>query len=61
MTAKQYRDALDRLGLSQIAAAKLFRVDARTSRRWAQYGVTGAVEILMRLLLAGKIKLHDLE
>jgi hypothetical protein len=61
MTSKQYRDALDRLGLSQVAAAKLFRVDARTSRRWAKGGVTGAAEILLRLLIAGKIKLQDLE
>lgn len=34
MTAAEYADAIDRLGLSQTAAAKLLGVDARTSRRW---------------------------
>jgi DNA-binding transcriptional regulator YiaG len=35
MTPDEYRQAIDRLGLSQIAAARLLGVDARTSRRWA--------------------------
>lgn len=35
MTADEYRDAIDKLGLSQVAAAKLLGVDDRTSRRWA--------------------------
>ena len=35
MTADEYRAAIETLGLSQIAAAKLLGVDARTSRRWA--------------------------
>lgn len=35
MTANEYREALDRLGLTQAGAAKLLHVDERTSRRWA--------------------------
>jgi DNA-binding transcriptional regulator YiaG len=35
MTSDEYRETIERLGLSQIAAARLLGVDARTSRRWA--------------------------
>lgn len=35
MTADEYREAIEELGLSQVAAAKLLGVDDRTSRRWA--------------------------
>jgi DNA-binding transcriptional regulator YiaG len=35
MSPDQYREAIEKLGLSQIAAAHLLGVDARTSRRWA--------------------------
>ena len=35
MTGKQYRAALDRLGLTQAQAARLLQVNPRTSRKWA--------------------------
>ena len=35
MTPDEYRQAIERLGLSQVAAARLLGVDARTSRRSA--------------------------
>jgi len=35
MTADEYREAIARLDLSQVAAARLLGVDDRTSRRWA--------------------------
>jgi DNA-binding transcriptional regulator YiaG len=35
VTPGDYRNAIEKLGLSQVAAAKLLGVDARTSRRWA--------------------------
>lgn len=35
MSAADYRDALQRLGLTQAAAARLIGVDARTSQKWA--------------------------
>lgn len=34
MTPAEYRSAIEQLGLSQVAAAKLLGVDERTSRRW---------------------------
>ena len=61
MTANQYRAALSRLCLTQVEAAKLFSVDARTSRRWAEKGLTGPAAILLRLLLTGKITIRDLK
>ena len=33
----------------------------RTSRRWARFGVTGTAEILLRLLVAGKVRRADIE
>ena len=35
MTPDEYRAAIGRLELSQVAAARLLGVDERTSRRWA--------------------------
>lgn len=61
MTANQYRAALAKLELSQVGAARLFGVNDVTSRRWAKSGVTGTVAILLRLLLAKKITVEDIE
>jgi hypothetical protein len=38
----------------------MFGVDATTSRRWAN-GVAGATAILLRLLVAGKITIEDIQ
>jgi DNA-binding transcriptional regulator YiaG len=35
VTPDEYREALEQLGLTQGAGAKLLGVDERTSRRWA--------------------------
>ena len=35
MTANQFRAMLKRLKLSQRGAARMFKVDERTARRWA--------------------------
>jgi hypothetical protein len=63
MTAKQFRATLDRLGLSQAAAAALVGADPRTGRRWAldERAVPECVAILLRLLLARKISVADIE
>lgn len=61
MTANQYRAALERLDLTQVGAARLLGVNDATSRRWARFGVTGTAAILLRLLMAGKIKAKDIE
>lgn len=61
MTAKQFQAAIDRLGLSQVGAAKLVGADPRTARRWAlgERSVPEPVAILLRLMLAGKITADD--
>lgn len=63
MTTKQFRNALDRLALSQLGAARLFGSDARTARRWAlgEAPIPKAIAILLRLLLTGKITIKDVE
>jgi len=63
MTAKQFQNAIDRLGLSQVGAARLVGADPRTGRRWAlgERGVPACVAILLRLMLAGKITASDVE
>jgi DNA-binding transcriptional regulator YiaG len=62
LTTKQYRRALEELGLSQGAAAKYLGVTARTSQNWALgfSAVHPCAERLLRLLLNGKITLNDL-
>jgi len=57
MTPDQYRDAIARLDLSQVAAARLLGVDERTSRRWASGErdvPPPAVRFLQYLIATGK-------
>jgi DNA-binding transcriptional regulator YiaG len=56
MTADEYRTAIETLGLSQIEAARLLGVDARTSRRWAsgQREVPPPAMRFLRYLIATK-------
>lgn len=63
MTANQFRSALSRLKLSQRRAARLFHADERTARRWAlgERAIPSSIAILLRLLLTGKIAVHDIE
>lgn len=63
MTANQFRAALDRLELSQAAAAALVGADPRTGRRWAlgERAVPECVAVLLRLLINGKITVDDIE
>jgi DNA-binding transcriptional regulator YiaG len=63
VTANQFRSALDRLGLSQLGAARLFDANDRTVRRWAigERSVPVGVAMMLRLLLAGKITVEDVE
>lgn len=62
MTASQFRQALDRLKLSQLEAARLFRSNDRTVRRWAigERGVPPTVELMLKLMLAGKVTAGDI-
>lgn len=63
MTPRQFQSAIDRLGLSQVKAAKLVEVDPRTARKWVQgvNRVPECVAILLRLMLAGKVTIEDIE
>jgi len=63
MTPNQYRAALRRLCLTQIGAAKLFGANERTSRYWAngERGIPPCVGIVLRLLVAGKITIADVD
>lgn len=63
MTSTQFRIALSRLDLSQLAAARLLNADGRTARRWAlgERAIPTTVGILLRLLIAGKITTIDIE
>lgn len=63
MTPNQFRSALDRLGLSQAGAAALVGADPRTGRRWAlgERAVPECVAILLRLLMAEKITIEDID
>ena len=60
MTADKYRAALVQLGMNPTAAASLLGVSAPTSRRYMQQGIHGAPEILLKLLLTGRITRNDI-
>lgn len=65
MTANQFRAAIKRLGISQRALVRKLRLakSERTARRWAlgEAEVPECVAILLRLMLAGKITIEDVE
>lgn len=58
MDHKQYRAALEKLGLSQVAAGELFEVGARTSRRWAldEARIPKAVAMWLELMVHKQLK-----
>lgn len=63
MTPKQYRAAIDRLGLSQVKAAAFLGVSPRQSRRWAlgEGEIPKAEATLLRVMIKYNIKPEDLE
>jgi DNA-binding transcriptional regulator YdaS (Cro superfamily) len=63
MTPLQYRNAIARLGLSQVAAAHFLGVDPRTSRSWisGRYPVPHAVALLLRLMICGGYSPEDVD
>lgn len=62
MNQMQFRAALERLKLSQVAAARLFGGDERTFRRYAlgEARIPVALVILLRLLEQGTIDSADI-
>lgn len=63
MTLDEFRAALVKLELTQLAAGKLLGYDMRTVRRWAngERGVPPAVGLLLRLLAAGRLDPCEVE
>lgn len=59
MTAKQYKIAIERLGLSQVRTAELLGASGRSGQNWAANGPPEPVAIILRLMLAGKITADD--
>lgn len=59
MNAKQYRKALERLELTQVAAGEMLQVGARTSRRFAlgESKIPGPVVMLLDLMLKKQLEL----
>lgn len=51
MTADEYRDALHRLGLSQVGAAAVLGVSPRTAQTYAAEGPSGPAALAIKLLL----------
>lgn len=58
MTPTELRAQLDRLGLSQVGAARFLDVAARTLRRWAtgEQPIPRAVELLLPRLTPSEVK-----
>jgi DNA-binding XRE family transcriptional regulator len=53
MTAKQYRAAIERLGMTQGRAAEFLGVSPRTGQRYAtEGGIPVAVDMLLTLMIA---------
>jgi DNA-binding transcriptional regulator YiaG len=61
MTPKQYADAIDRLGLSQVAAGRFLGINPRQSRRWiaGDARVSESAAKLLRLMIKLKLKPAD--
>jgi hypothetical protein len=64
MTSKQYRNAIEALGLTQVDAAKFFGVSERQSRYWAARDgspipIPITVEMILRIMLAKDISVED--
>jgi DNA-binding transcriptional regulator YiaG len=61
MTAKEFREALETLGLGNVEASRLFGVDDRTCRRWASGAdIPIANAALLRIMIAYKIEPADM-
>lgn len=58
MTKDEYRDAIGRLGLTQVGAARFLGVNEKTSRRWAsgESDIPRTVAVVLWLMLRFKVK-----
>ena len=60
MDADEYRNALDKLKMSQEAAGEMFGVGSRTARRWAldEARIPRAVAMVLSLMVKKKLKIE---
>jgi hypothetical protein len=63
MTSRQYRAAIEALGLSQIRAGRFLGVPTKTSSRWAlgESRVPTAVGVLLKLMIALKLSPEEVQ
>jgi hypothetical protein len=63
VTKKQYRKAIEAVGLSQVKASVFFGVDRKTSPRWArgESPIPESVAKLLRVMIHYKITPADVE
>lgn len=63
MTSKQYRAALDKLGLSIIGAAPVFGISKRQAQRFAggEAPIPKLVATVLTLAVNGRITMEDLQ
>ena len=63
VTGKELKRALEGLEVSQLGAGRLLGVDGRTVRAWVADAarIPESVAILVRLIVAGKITVADIE
>lgn len=59
MTSKQYLAAIQKLGLSQLAAGRFLGVSPRTAQNYAAKGPPEPVAKLLRLMIRLKLKPED--
>ena len=57
MTGDEYEKAIERLDLSQVAAARFLGVDDTTSRRWIadKHPIPDATAMLLRVMIRYKL------
>jgi hypothetical protein len=59
MTAQEYLEAIQRLGLSKEQAAEFMDIAGRTSRNYATTGPPVVVAMLLRVMLAEGLSVDD--
>jgi DNA-binding transcriptional regulator YiaG len=63
MTPKQFEDAIAKLGLSQVGAARFLKLSDRTVRKWVagEARIPGSVAMLLRLMIKLKLKPEEVK
>jgi len=63
MSMKEYRTAIDRLGLTQAAAADFLGISHRQSRAYAlgEFKVPKSIAVLLRLMIRDKLTPDDID